>query len=358
MKTVSRIARSAGLATRAAAAIGLFATLLLMPAHAQNAADDVAAFYHGKQIKLVVGSAAGSGYDINARLLAQYLSAHIPGKPNIIVQNQPGAASMKMVSALYNAAPRDGTVMGAAINGAPTGPLLTPSAAHFDPIKLLWIGSTNRDTQVSYMWHTAPVKKLSDLLTTQVLVGATNPGTTQVDYPKVAREILGLKYKIVSGYKGTTDIHLAMQRGEVQGMGSNGWLSLKVLHSDWVKDKQVNIIAMFNEHSDDPELKGVPSVFSVAKTEADKQALRLMVARLEYGRPFFFPPGVPDARVKAVRQAFDETMKDLAFLDGAKKLNIDIDPISGRQVEDIIKQVLATPKDVVDRVAKALAKND
>jgi tripartite-type tricarboxylate transporter receptor subunit TctC len=277
----------------------------------------------------------------------------MPGKPTIVVQNQLGAGSVIMVNALYNTAPRDGSVIGAAINGAPTAPLFTPKAARFDPTKLNWIGSTNRDTQVFYVWHTAPTQGLEDLKTTEVLVGATNPGTTQVDFPKVAAEVLGLKFKIVSGYKGTHEIHLAMERGEVQGMGSNGWLSLKALNSDWLRDKKVRLIAVYNEQPD-PELKEVPSVFSLAKTEDDRQALRLLVSRLEYGRPFFLPPDVPPARVEALRRAFDETMKDPAYLAEAEKLKIDVDPLSGEKVAQLISLVLATPPAIAERVAAAL----
>ena len=333
----------------------LSAVLLAMSATAlcASAQGDVEAFYKGRQITMVVGSAAGSGYDINARLLARHLPNHIPGKPSIIVQNQPGAGSVIMANSIYNTAPRDGTVMGAAINGAPTAPLLTPKAARFDPIKLNWIGSTNRDTQVFYVWHTAPIHKLEELVRTEILVGATNPGTTQVDFPKVAAEILGLKFKIVSGYKGSNEIHLAMERGEVQGMGSNGWLALKVLNSDWLRDKKVRVIAVFNEQPD-PELKDVPSVFSLAKSEEDKQALRLMVARLEYGRPFFLPPDVPPSRVEALRRAFDATMKDPAYVAEAEKLKIDVDPLSGEKVAELIKLVLATSPAVAERVAAAL----
>jgi tripartite-type tricarboxylate transporter receptor subunit TctC len=332
------------------AALLLFATCTAGSAVAQ---DDVESFYKGRQVTIVVGSAAGSGYDINARLLARHLPNHIPGKPVIVVQNQLGAGSIIMVNTLYNTAPRDGSVIGAAINGAPTAPLFTPKAARFDPTKLNWIGSSNRDTQVFYVWHTAPIQRLEDLKTTEVLVGATNPGTTQVDFPKVAAEILGLKFKIVSGYKGTQEIHLAMERGEVQGMGSNGWLSLKALNADWLRDKKVRLVAVFNEQPD-AELKDVPSVFSLAHTEEDRQALRLMVARLEYGRPFFLPPDVPAARVEALRRAFDATMKDPAYLAEADKLKIDVDPLSGEKVAELIKLVLATPPAVAERVAAAL----
>ena len=320
------------------------------PAVAQ---DPVADFYKDKTVRIVVGVAVGSGYDINARALARHLGAHIPGNPNVIVQNQPGAGSLTMTNSLYASGPFDGTVIGAPFNGMPTAPLLQPNGVRFDPTKLNWIGSTNRDTQVFYVWHTAPIEKLEDLRTTQVLVGATNPGTTQVDFPKVAADILGLKFKIVSGYKGTHEIHLAMERGEVQGMGSNGWLALKALNSDWLRDKKVRLIAVYNEQPD-PELKDVPSVFSLAKTEEDRQALRLLVARLEYGRPFFLPPDVPPARVEALRRAFDATMKDPAYLAEAEKLKIDVDPLSGEQVAALIKLVLATPPAIAERVAASL----
>ena len=336
-------------------ALRICAALLACVAQAGLAAaqDEVEAFYKGRQITMLVGSAAGSGYDLNARLLARHLPDHIPGKPVIVVQNQPGAGSVVMVNSLYNTAPRDGSVIGAAINGAPTAPLLTPKAARFDPTKLNWIGSTNRDTQVFYVWHTSPIRKLDDVKTTEVVVGATNPGTTQVDFPKVAADILGLKFKLVSGYKGTHEIHLAMERGEVQGMGSNGWLALKALNSDWLRDNKVRLIAVFNEQPD-PALKDVPSVFILARTEEDRQALRLMVARLEYGRPFFLPPDVPPTRVEALRRAFDATMKDPAYLADAEKMKIDVDPLSGEQVAELIRLVLATPPAVAGRVATAL----
>jgi tripartite-type tricarboxylate transporter receptor subunit TctC len=333
----------------------VFAALLACVAQAgpAGAQDEVEAFYKGRQVTMLVGSAAGSGYDLNARLLARHLPNHIPGRPVIVVQNQPGAGSVVMVNSVYNTAPRDGSVIGAAINGAPTAPLLTPKAARFDPTKLNWIGSTNRDTQVFYVWHTSPIHKLEDVKTTEIVVGATNPGTTQVDFPKVAADILGLKFKLVSGYKGTHEIHLAMERGEVQGMGSNGWLALKVLNSDWLRDRKVRLIAVFNEEPD-PELKDVPSVFSLAKTDEDRQALRLMVARLEYGRPFFLPPDVPPARVEALRRAFDATMRDPAYLAEADKMKIDVDPLSGEKVAELIRLVLATPPAVAERVAASL----
>ena len=326
------------------------AALCVMAAHAHA---QESAFYKDKQLKLVVGSAAGSGYDINARVLARHLANHIPGKPNIIVQNQVGAGSATMATALYNTAPRDGTTMGAAINGMPTMHLLSPESARFDPSKFNWIGSTNRDTQVAYVWNNAPVQNVDELRTHELVVGATSPGTTQVDFPIVAREILGLKFKVISGYEGTSNIHVAMERGEVQGVGANGWLSLKALNSNWLKEGKVKVILQYGLVPN-PELPGVPTAFSLAKTDADKAALQLIVSRLEYGRPFFMPPDVPAARVELVRRAFDAAVKDEAYLADAEKAQLEVSPMSGEEVSDLVSRISATPPDVVARVRAAL----
>ncbi len=330
--------------------IGLMAGLALATSGAQ-AQEDI--FYKDKQIKLVVGSAAGSGYDINARVLARHLQNHIPGKPVVIVQNQVGAGSATMATALYNAAPRDGTTMGGAINGMPTMHLLSPEAARFDPVKFNWIGSTNRDTQVSYVWQDAPVQSVTDLATKELVVGATSPGTTQVDFPIVARQILGLKFKVISGYEGTTNIHVAMERGEVQGVGANGWLSLKALNSNWLKEGKVKVIMQYGLVPN-PELPDVPTAFSLAKNDADRQALQLIVSRLEYGRPFFMPPGVPFERVTLVRRAFDAAVKDEAYLADAAKAQLEVSPMTGEEVAKLVELTSATSADVVARVRAAL----
>ncbi len=333
----------------------LIRALVLMPVLCPLAATaaDEATFFRDKQMRLVVGSAAGSGYDVNARLLARHYPNHLPGTPNIIVQNQVGAGSVAMANGLYNTAPKDGSVIGAAINGMPTSALFTPEVTQFDPRKFNWIGSTNRDTQITYVWHTSPVKSLADLMKTEIVVGATSAGTTQYEYPIVAAQLLGLKYKLISGYKGTTDIHLAMERGEVQGMGSNAWLSLKTLNADWIKEGKVIPIVHFNFERH-PDLPNVPTIFDATKTDADRQAMGLMVGRLEYGRPFFLPPGVPADRVQLMRRAFDATMKDPAYLADAARAQIDVDAITGERVADLVDKAMATPADVVERVRQAL----
>lgn len=317
-------------------------------------AQEAPPFFKDKQIRIIVGSAAGAGYDINARTLARHFARHIPGHPVIVVQNQVGAGSVSMANAIYNTAPKDGTVIGAPINGMPTSALFTPEVTKYDPAKFNWIGSTNRDTQVSYSWHSSGITKLEDLFTKEYVAGATAPGTTQVDFPVVAAKLFGLKFKVISGYKSTTDIHLAMERGEVQGMGSNGWISLKTLNENWVREKKVNLLVQFN-FEPNRELPEVPTIFTLAKNESDRQAMALMVARLEYGRPFFLPPDVPAERVNLLRRAFDATMKDAEYLAEADKLKLDIDPVSGEKVAELVRNVMATPPDVVERVRQALA---
>jgi hypothetical protein len=261
---------------------------------------------------------------------------------------------MTMTNALYNNGPFDGTVIGAAFGGMPTMPLLQPeSAGHADPAKLIWLGNTNKETHVTYVWHTSPVQNLAAVATTPLIIGAQAPGSSQYDFPLVADALFGWKFKVVSGYGSTSKINLALENGEVQGAIS-AWTTLKTLSSDWLRDKKIKIIAQWALHNN-RELADVPNVYDFAKTDADRAALRLAMARLDIGRPFFLPPGVPADRVAALREAFDDTVHDPAYLAEAKKLKIDIDPLTGAQLAALIELVSHTPADVVARVRKALA---
>jgi tripartite-type tricarboxylate transporter receptor subunit TctC len=337
--------QKAGLAT-------LIGLVFLAPAHAE---DDAAQFFKGKTVRIVVGVGVGSGYDLNARLLARHLGDYIPGHPAVIVQNQPGAGSLTMTNQLYVAGPFDGTAIGASFNGMPTTPLLQPAAARFDPTKFNWLGSTNRETQVTYVWHTAPVQSLDELRRTELIVGAQAPGSTQYDFPVLANQIFGYKFKVVTGYESTPKIHLAMERGEVSGNGATNWTTLKLLNSNWIEEKKVRVLAQWGLKKH-PDLPDVPLVLDLAKSDADKQALRLGLARLEYGRPFFLPPGVPADRVEALRRAFDAAMKDPALLAEAEQSKIEIEPLTGEEVADLVRQVNATPPEVVARVRAAMEK--
>jgi tripartite-type tricarboxylate transporter receptor subunit TctC len=331
----------------------LLVLALLSLAGPAAAAEDVATFYKGKTLRIVVGVAVGSGYDINARLLARHMAAHIPGQPTVIVQNQPGAGSLTMTNQLYASGPFDGTVIGAPFNGLPTTPLLQPGGARFDATKLNWIGSSNRETQITYVWHSAPVQNVAELAQRELVVGAQAPGSTQYDFPVLANRLFGFKFKVITGYESTPKIHLAMERGEVQGNGATNWSTLKALNSNWLEDKKVKPIVQWalKKH---PELSDVPMILDLAKSDADRQALLLALARLEFGRPFFLPPNVPPERVEALRRAFDATMRDPAYLAETEKLKIDIEPLTGEQVASLIAEVFATPAETVARVRDAM----
>jgi len=332
---------------------GVVASAILLcciaPARAQ---DDVAAFYKGKQLRMIVGSAAGGGYDLFARIVARHIVHHIPGHPSLIVQNQPAAGGVVMTNQLYGQGPKDGTVIGVPINGLPTAPLLQ-SGTQFDPTRLNWLGSTNREAYVAFVWHTVPVAGIAELTAKEVVVGATTPGTTMVDFPLLVNDVLGFKFKVVRGYAGTPQINLAIERGEVQGMGGLGWASVKAQTPHWISEKKIKVLAQYG-FKRYPELADVPTMLELAKSDADRQAMTMLFARTEYGRPYFLPPDVPAERVAALRRAFDATMKDQAFIAEAAKLQFEVDPLTGGQVQALVAQLAATPREVVVRVRTAL----
>ena len=319
-----------------------------------SAQEDVAQFYAGKTVRIVVGVGVGSGYDTTARLIARHIGKHIPGKPDVIVSNQTGAGSAIMSNALYNAGPFDGTVIGAPFNGMPTIPLLTPEQARFDSTKLIWIGSANKAVQAAYVWHThTHLKTIKDVLTNEFVAGSQAPGSAQNDYPVFSNAIFGTKFKVINGYGATPKIHLAMEAGEVQGCASTSWSTLKAIAGEWIRDKKIRVIGQWglNNH---PDLKDVANFSELAKTDGDRQALRLLVARQEYGIPYFVPPGVPAARVTALRRAFDATMADKAFLDEAERSKLEINPMKGEDVQALIAQLHETPADIVAKVRAIL----
>jgi tripartite-type tricarboxylate transporter receptor subunit TctC len=327
---------------------GLLLALLLAIAPAR-ATEDVAQFYKGKQLRFVVGSAPGGTYDLLARAVARHMGAHIPGNPFIIVQNQPTAGGMVMTNQLYALGPKDGTAIGVPINGIPGAPLLQPSAAHYDAAKLIWVGSTNREPYVAYVWHTAPVQSLAELLTRQLVVGATTPGTTMVDFPLLTNAILGTKFKIVPGYGSTPQMNMAMERGETEGVGALGWEAVKAQMSPWLADRKIKMIAQFGFERASV-LPDVPLMLDLAKSQADRQALSMLFSRTEIGRPYFLPPDVPADRVTALRRAFDATMTDDGFMDEAKKIGFDLNPLTGEQVQALVAELAKTPPDIVARV--------
>jgi tripartite-type tricarboxylate transporter receptor subunit TctC len=330
----------------------LLILLLIALSGSAHAQDDVASFYRGKQVRLIVGTAAGGGYDLFARIVARHIAAHIPGQPTVIVQNLPAAGGLVMTNQLYSVGPKDGTAIGVPINGIPTAPLLQ-QGAQFDATRLIWIGSTNREPYVAFVWHSAPVQSLAELRVRELVVGSTTPGTTMTDFPLVVNDILGLKFRVVRGYEGTPQINHAIERGEIQGQGGIGWAAIKAQVPQWIAEKKIKVIAQYGLKRY-PELADAPSMLEQARTEPDRQALTMLFARTEYGRPYFLPPDVPAERVKALRRAFDATMRDQAFIADAARLQLEIDPMTGEEVQALVAQLSRTPPEIITRVRAAL----
>lgn len=331
-------------------AVGFAAGLTTMTATTAQAADD---FYKGKDVKILIGFPPGGGYDLYARAIARHMGRHIPGNPTVTPQNMPGAGSVLVVNHLANVAPKDGTVIAAFASGIPSVPLLSPEQAKFKSEELTWIGSANTEVQIDILWHQAPAKTLEDIQKTEVILGGTGPGAATVDFPKMVNGILGFKYKLILGYQGTTDIKLAVERGELHGYSGSTWASAKTQARDWLRDKKINVIGQYGAkpHPDIPE---VPLVVNMAKSKEDRQALDLIFSRQETGRPYAAPPGIPAERTAILRKAFMDTLMDPQFLAEANKTDLEILPMDGPELAAIIGQMAKTPPSVVARVAKIL----
>ena len=313
-------------------------------------------FFRGKQLQIVCATDAGGLYDVYSRLLAKHMPRHIPGNPSAVVLNMPGGGSIKATNYIINVAPRDGTAFAGTHNAVPTLPLTAPDQAKFDVNALSWIGSVTKDPFLTYVWHTAPAQTLEDLKTREIIMGATSAGTAGVDLLFLANDLFGFKMKLISGYKDSVEVKLAMERGEIQGTFANSWNDLKTTNMNWVRDGQIRILAQhsFKPHRD---LMNVPLLMDQAKNEADRQALVFMLARQEASKPYFAPPGVPEARMAILRAAFDATLKDPEFLKDAETANAAVDePMNAEQLTRMVHDVSATPKPVVERVQAILAK--
>ncbi|MCH9050598.1 MAG: hypothetical protein IIA72_05900 [Proteobacteria bacterium] len=333
-------------------AIGvLFGAALPQPVQA----DAVADFYKGKTITLYIGYSAGGGYDTYARTIGRVIGRHIPGNPKVVAKNKPGAGSLKLTNELYNTLPKDGTVIGTFGRGMVMEPLFGNKKARFDPSKFTWLGSANNEVSVCIAWHESPIQTLEDFLTKPMIVGGTGPGADTDTFPKVLNNVLGTKLILVTGYPGGNDINLATERGEVQGRCGYSWSSLKSRFPQWLTGKKVQILLQMST-AKHPDLPDVPFVMDLAKTEKDRKVLELIFARQAWGRPFVAPPGLPADRAKALQTAFMATMKDADFLADAKKQKLEIAPISGEKIKQLIAALYASPKELVEAAKEAAEK--
>ena len=313
-------------------------------------ADPVADFYKGRQLHIIVSSDAGGAYDTYARLMAQVYASHIPGNPTIVVQNMPGASGLRTGNHMFKAAARDGTVIAATHSSVPTAPLTSRSAASFEANQFSWIGSITSDPFVGYVWHTTSIQTFDDTLKTETIMGGNAIGAAGVDYAIVARELTGAKLKIVTGYPNSTDVKLAMERGEVHGTFANAYGSLRTAEPTWIKEKKIRIIIQhgLSKHRDLPD---VPLMIDYVKDAADRQAVEFMLARQEFSKPYAAPPEVPAERLAILRKAFDATMKDPAFLAEIEKANLAVDsPMAAPELAAMIAKVAKTPASAVKRI--------
>jgi tripartite-type tricarboxylate transporter receptor subunit TctC len=342
------IARLRGVAIAAAATA---CAALTLPPAAQ--AQSVAEFYKGKSVELLIGYSGGGGYDVYARLLARHMGRHIPGNPTIVPRNMPGAGSLVLANWLYNVAPKDGSAFGAIGRGTPFDPMLGIEAAKFDSTKFLWLGSMNNEVSVCVAWHTSGITKFDELLKRELVVGGTGPSADTDQFPRITNSVLGTKFRIVSGYPGGNDISLAMERDEVGGRCGWSWSSVISTRMDWFKTKKVHVLMQLalEKHEDLPD---VPLVVDLAKTDEQRQILRLIFARQALGRPFLGPPGVPADRAAALQTAFMATMKDKAFLAEAEKLDLEVKPLNGAAVQKIIEDSAKTSPTILKKVADML----
>jgi tripartite-type tricarboxylate transporter receptor subunit TctC len=337
--------------------IAAAAALLWLGSAPGAAQEDIARFYRGKTVSIIVGSAAGGGYDLYARLIGRHLSKHIPGNPVVVVSNMPGAASNVLASHIYNVAPKDGTVIGAIFMGAVVEPLFgQKTRATHDTSRFNYIGNANKDVYVCLVRDDAPVKTFAEALEKELVVGGTAEGASTRDYAVLLKNLLGARFKIVAGYAGSREINLALERGEVQGGCGQSWSSVAAIYPSWFSDGKVKVLVQ-EDSEGYPELnkQGVPLTRAFARNEEQARILDLIYSQATFGRPYVVAPEVPKERVAALRRAFMATMQDADLVGEAERMQLDITPVAGEDLQAMIARLYATPKDILDKAKQALA---
>jgi tripartite-type tricarboxylate transporter receptor subunit TctC len=303
--------------------------------------------FANKQIKMLIGSSAGGGYDLFARTIVQHWAKHIPGNPSFLPQNMPGPLSLPVANNIFNVAPKDGTVIGAVNPQIASEAILNPSRARFDARQFVWIGSALRETQVMIAGANAPVTRFEQAFDRELILGGSGGATNT--FPTLTNAVLATKFKIVSGYPGTREVNLAMERGEVQGIGAITWASVKGTMAEKLRAKEVVVVGQYGAKKH-PELPDVTHVPSLAKSPDDEAALRLLFATQEFGRPYITAPGTPADAAAILKKSFMATMNDPEFLADAKKRGLDIEPMEGAEIQTLVEQLYKTSPAVIERV--------
>ena len=332
----------------AAAVLGCGAALA-GPCAAQQ--DAIADFYRGKTISLLIGTVAGGEYDLHARLIGRHIGKHIPGNPNVIPQNMTGGGGVVMANYLYNVAPQDGSYMAVLNKALPASQATGEPGLKLDSGKLFWIGALAPTSEAMVVWRTTGVKTMEDARRTEVIIGTTGKDNITYMFPKLMNELLGSRFRLITGYRGGVDINVAMERGEVGGR-QNTWSSWKTTKPHWLQNGDIIVIAQGGETAKD--LPGVRNVEDLAPSEDDKRVFQLVLAGSRLGRPIVTTPGVPAERVKALRDAFDATMKDPEFLAACEAAKVEVDPVPGAKLQSIVGQILSTPPATAQRTKRLL----
>jgi len=314
-------------------------------------------YFAGKSIDLLIGAPPGGGYDIYARALARHLGRHIPGQPLIVAKNMPGAGSARAAGFISSVAPKDGTAIAAIMPGAVMNPLLDEKAEGlFDPSKVLFLGTANSGTRICVSRKDSKIKTFDDALTKKASFGGVSANDSTREYGYMLKKTAGAQYEVVSGYSGTAEIALAMERGEIDGACGWDWSSFKSQRPDWITAQKVNLLLQVGLDPN-PELTqmGVPMVFKYIKDAQDREAVELIISQQVFQRSYIAPPGLAPEPLGALRSAFDATMTDPQFLGDAEKLRIDITPLPGTKTQELVQKLYAAPKEVVTRARWAIA---
>jgi tripartite-type tricarboxylate transporter receptor subunit TctC len=329
----------------------LIATMVgsAMPATAQD-------YYAGKTIDMVVGNYPGGGFDIYARTVARHLGRNIPGNPTIVVKNMPGAGSAKAGVHISQIAPKDGLSIGAVTPGAIVGPLLDDKPqSMFDPAKVAYLGTANSGTRICVTYEKSKARSFKQAMTEKIVLGAVAPGDAVHDFAYMVRATTGAPMTIIPGYKGTLDVTLAMERGEIDGACGWEWSSAKAQKPEWIRDGKLNFLLQIGPQANDELTKlGVPPLDDYMRDDSSRGVMELIVSQQAFQRPYFVAMGTPDAHVAILRKAFDDTMRDEQFLADAGKSRIDVSPLPGATVQELVQKFYATPKHIVEQGRRAI----
>ena len=335
---------------KAWARLAIASTLAAAVTAGAQAQDAVAQFYKDKQINFYIGYPAGGAYDAYARLVSRFMSKYIPGNPQIVPRNMQGGGGHIAAGYVANVAAPDGLSLGTADNSMALSQVVGEKSLQFDVRKLQFIGNPVVTNNVMVVWHTTGLKTIEDARKREVAMGATGPSNPGSQYPRAANLLFGTKFKLIYGYPGTTDLNIAMEKGEIEGRGSNDWVGWKSAKPDWVEGKKIIVLAQVGLKKE-PDLPDVPLMTDLATNDIDRTVMKLMASAVIFGKPVFSSPGVPADRIDALRNAFDQTMKDAEFLAQAEKQKLDIAPVRGVELQQTVADIMAnTPPEVVARL--------